>query len=58
MKTPNRDGFIWQDPRPDTAAKECMKDCIDPKAVKIISSAEGKDLTPRTTGPLDKMTGN
>jgi cytochrome c len=38
--------------------KECMRDCINPKAVKIISSAEGKDLTRRTTGPLDKMTGN
>jgi S-disulfanyl-L-cysteine oxidoreductase SoxD len=57
VKMPNRDNFTWQDPRPDTAAKECMKDCIDPKAVKIISSAEGKDLTPRTTGPLDTMTG-
>ncbi len=57
VKMPNRDNFTWQDPRPDTAAKECMKDCIDPKAVKIISSAEGKDLTPKTTGPLDTMTG-
>ena len=34
-----------------------MKDCIDPQTVKIISSAEGKDLTPRTTGPLDTMNG-
>jgi cytochrome c len=57
VKMPNRDNFTWKDPRPDTAAKECMKDCIDPKAVKIISSAEDKDLTPRTTGPLDTMTG-
>jgi len=57
VKMPNRDNFTWHDPRPDTAAKECMKDCIDPKAVKIISSAEGKDLTPKTTGPLDTMTG-
>lgn len=57
VKMPNRDNFTWKDPRPDTAAKECMKDCIDPKAVKIISSAEGKDLTPKTTGPLDTMTG-
>ena len=58
VKMPNRDNFTWQDPRPDTAAKECMKDCTDPKTVKIISSAEGTDLTPRTTGPLDAMTGN
>jgi hypothetical protein len=26
-----------------------MKDCIDPKAVKIISPAEGNDLRPRAT---------
>jgi hypothetical protein len=25
--------------------------------VKIVSTAEGKDLTPRTSGPLDKMNG-
>jgi mono/diheme cytochrome c family protein len=57
VKMPNRDSFTWEDPRPDTAAKACMKDCIDPKDVKIHSTAEGKDLTPRTTGPLDKMQG-
>ncbi|MFZ0424679.1 MAG: cytochrome c [Xanthobacteraceae bacterium] len=57
VKMPNRDNFIWKDPRPDTAAKACMKDCIDPKSVKVMSSAEGRDLTPRTTGPLDKMNG-
>lgn len=57
VKMPNRDSFIWQDPRPDTANQACMKNCADPNAVKIISSAEGKDLTPRTTGPLDKMSG-
>lgn len=57
VKMPNRDNFTWEDPRPDTASKPCMKDCIAPKNVKIISSAEGKDLTPRTTGPLDKMDG-
>lgn len=57
VKMPNRDNFIWKDPRPDTAAVECMKNCTDPKAVKIISTAEGKDLTPRTTGPLDNMQG-
>ena len=55
VKMPNRDNFTWKDPRPDTAATECMKNCIDPKSVKIISTAEGKDLTPRTTGPLDQM---
>jgi S-disulfanyl-L-cysteine oxidoreductase SoxD len=55
VKMPNHDNFIWQDPRPDTSAKECMKDCADPKLVKIESTAEGKGLTPRTTGPLDEM---
>ena len=55
VKMPNHDHFIWQDPRPDTSAKECMKDCVDPAKIKIESTAEGKDLTPRTTGPLDEM---
>lgn len=55
VKMPNRAHFIWKDPRPDTNNKECMKNCIDPTKVKIESTAEGKDLTPRTTGPLDDM---
>jgi cytochrome c len=55
VKMPNHDHFTWQDPRPDTSAKECMKNCADPKAIKIESTAEGKGLTPRTTGPLDEM---
>jgi S-disulfanyl-L-cysteine oxidoreductase SoxD len=55
VKMPNRDGFIWTDPRPDTAAKPCMNACTDPASVKIMSTAEGNDLTPRTTGPLDTM---
>ena len=55
VKMPHQDFFIWQDPRPDTSAKECMKDCVDPKTIRIESTAEGKDLTPRTTGPLDTM---
>jgi S-disulfanyl-L-cysteine oxidoreductase SoxD len=58
VKMPNRDNFTWKDPRPDTAATECMKNCTDPQSVKIISTAEGKNLTPRTTGPLDRMQGN
>jgi cytochrome c len=32
-----------------------MSACIDPGAVKITATAEGMDLTPRTTGPLDDM---
>jgi mono/diheme cytochrome c family protein len=56
VKMPNHDHFIWQDPRPDTSAKECMKGCADPAKIKIETTAEGKDLTPRTTGPLDEMT--
>lgn len=55
VKMPNRDHFIWKDPRPDTAAVACMKACEDAKDVKVLSTAEGKDLTPRTTGPLDEM---
>jgi mono/diheme cytochrome c family protein len=57
VKMPNRDNFSWQDPRPDTTVPACMKNCTDGKTVKIISSAEGKDLTPQTTGPLDNMNG-
>jgi mono/diheme cytochrome c family protein len=55
VKMPNRDSFIWTDPRPDTTAKPCMSACVDPKDVKITSTAEGRNLTPRTTGPLDTM---
>jgi len=58
VKMPNHDRFIWQDPRPDTSAKECMKECADPKTVKIESTAEGKQLTPRTSGPPDEMSPN
>jgi cytochrome c len=52
---PSHDRFIWQDPRPDTSANECMKNCVDANTIRIDSTAEGKDLTPRTTGPLDEM---
>jgi S-disulfanyl-L-cysteine oxidoreductase SoxD len=55
VKMPNRDRFTWQDPRPDTSAEACMSNCKDPAAVNIVFSAEGRDLTPRTTGPLDQM---
>jgi mono/diheme cytochrome c family protein len=55
VKMPNRDSFIWIDPRPDTMAKPCMSACADPKDVTITSTAEGRNLTPRTTGPLDTM---
>ena len=55
VKMPNHDRFIWQDPRPDTASEPCMKNCKRPEDVKIMSSAEGTELTPRTTGPLDEM---
>ena len=55
VKMPNRDNFTWTDPRPDTMAKPCMNACVDSASVKITSTAEGKDLTPRTTGPLDTM---
>jgi S-disulfanyl-L-cysteine oxidoreductase SoxD len=55
VKMPNRDNFIWTDPRPDTMDRPCMSGCADPGNIKIISTAEGRDLTPRTTGPLDTM---
>jgi len=55
VKMRNRDGFIWKDPRPDTHDKECMAHCRDPATVKVSSTAEGKSLTPRETGPLDEM---
>lgn len=55
VKMPNRDSFSWTDPRPDTKAKPCMSACANPADVKIASTAEGRDLTPRTTGPLDTM---
>jgi cytochrome c len=55
VKMPNRDRFIWKDPRPDTDNTRCMKSCVDPVKVRIESTAEGKNLTPRTTGPLDDM---
>lgn len=55
VKMPNRNAFIWTDPRPDTHDKPCMSACVNPADVKITSTAEGKELTPRTTGPLDTM---
>lgn len=55
VKMPNRDNFLWTDPRPDTMARPCMNECADPAGIKIVSTAEGKNLTPRTTGPLDTM---
>ena len=55
VKMPNRDNFLWIDPRPDTMAKPCMSGCANPTDIRITSTAEGKKLTPRTTGPLDTM---
>lgn len=55
VKMPHHDKFLWDDPRPDTQAKPCMSNCLDPRNVKITSTAEGGSLTPKTTGPLDDM---
>jgi S-disulfanyl-L-cysteine oxidoreductase SoxD len=55
VKMPNHDSFTWTDPRPDTQAKPCMSACADPADIKVLSTAEGRNLTPRTTGPLDTM---
>ena len=55
VKMPNRDHFTWTDPRPDTNAKPCMSACVSAADVRITSTAEGRKLTPRTSGPLDTM---
>lgn len=55
VKMPNHDNFTWTDPRPDTSDKPCMTKCVDPTSLKIVSTAEGQNLTPRTTGKLDDM---
>jgi cytochrome c len=55
VKMPNHDNFIWHDPRPDTITKPCMNACLSPADIRIQSTAEGMNLTPRTTGPLDTM---
>ena len=55
VKMRNRDNFIWTDPRPDTMAKPCMNDCVNAADVRLSSTAEGRNLTPRTSGPLDAM---
>ena len=57
VKMPNRDHFTWTDPRPDTNAKPCMSACVSGSDVRITSTAEGRKLTPRVTGPLDTMQG-
>ncbi len=53
VEMPNRNGFIWKDPRPDTHDTACMTGCRAAADVRVVSTAEGKPLTPRTTGPLD-----
>jgi S-disulfanyl-L-cysteine oxidoreductase SoxD len=55
VKMRNRDNFIWTDPRPDTMAKPCMNNCVNAADVRLSSTAEGRNLTPRTTGSLDTM---
>src|SRR6202140_2758052 len=48
VKMPNRDTFIWTDPRPDTMARPCMSGCADPAKLKIMSTAEGRGRRRRT----------
>jgi mono/diheme cytochrome c family protein len=55
VQMPNRKNFVWTDPRPDTMNQPCMSGCANPADIKILSTAEGRELTPRTTGPLDTM---
>jgi len=54
VQMPNRNGFTWTDPRPDTHDVACMHDCRKVEDIKITSTAEDNHLTPRTTGSLDK----
>lgn len=54
VQMPNRNGFYYPDPRPDTPRHACMHDCNDGSEAKITSTADGKNLTPATTGPLDE----
>ncbi len=43
IEMPNRDGF-FEDPRPDVKNPRCMKDCDDPKTMKITGTLKG--ITP------------
>jgi len=43
IEMPNKDGF-FVDPRPDVKNPLCMKDCKDPKTIKITSAIKG--ITP------------
>ncbi|MDN5937635.1 MAG: hypothetical protein L0H83_03135, partial [Salinisphaera sp.] len=54
VEMPNAGGFIRPDPRPDSPNTRCMENCKAAAEVNIISTTEGKKLTPSTTGPLDK----
>src|SRR6202790_3472034 len=53
VKMPNRNNFVWTDPRPDPMAKACMSACADPADIKSLSTRQGRNLSPATTGPLD-----
>lgn len=52
VEMPNAGNFSWEDPRPDVQAERCMQDCRD--EVKVVDSAAGKNITPPTTGPIDR----
>jgi cytochrome c len=52
---PNREYFVWTDPRPDTNAKPCMRACVNPADIKVTSAAEGGNLTPHASGPHNTM---
>ena len=55
VKMRNRDNFIWTDPRPDTMAKPCMNALRQRRRCQDIVDGGRRNLTPRTTGPLDTM---
>lgn len=54
LREPNRDAFLWRGPRRTTRAIQCMRDGAYPKRVRIQSTAECRDVTPRTAGALDR----
>jgi cytochrome c len=44
IEMPNQNGF-YVDDRPDASNERCMKDCLDPNAMKIVASLSGVSPT-------------
>jgi hypothetical protein len=52
---PKRGGFVWRDLLSATHVQACMTDRVNPARIAVKSTAEGKNVTPRTRGPHDDM---